>query len=242
MFLGGIAIRTNISKLENKTMSKTNDWWPTSRHKQLAMVKNWYAVLTVNKDTPWGILGDAIHRLSTLEQAAQEALSAARNETTRTVVATAKCREAFSAMEAEARDFKRRYFLQPPLRDSDLISLGLKPRDTIPTPSGAPSAQAAVETFLMGRHELGLRFLYQSGNPADTANNGFRVFYSLVAPGGNPPVRPQELGESFFTRRVRDVLHFEPEDSGKTCYMAVQIESATGKKGPWGPITSALIP
>jgi hypothetical protein len=37
------------------------------------------------------------------------------------------------------------------------------------------------------------------------------------------------------------VIEFEFGDSGKKCFMAVQIENE-GKKGPWGPLTSALIP
>jgi hypothetical protein len=37
------------------------------------------------------------------------------------------------------------------------------------------------------------------------------------------------------------VLQFNYGDSGKTAYMAVQIENG-GKKGPWGPMISAVIP
>jgi hypothetical protein len=43
------------------------------------------------------------------------------------------------------------------------------------------------------------------------------------------------------TKRRRDVIEFEFGDSGKTAYMAVQVEN-DGKKGPWGSMVSALIP
>jgi hypothetical protein len=36
-------------------------------------------------------------------------------------------------------------------------------------------------------------------------------------------------------------MEFAFEDSGKTVYFAVQVENE-GKKGPWGPVVSALIP
>jgi hypothetical protein len=36
-------------------------------------------------------------------------------------------------------------------------------------------------------------------------------------------------------------MEFEYDDSGKTAYFAIQIENG-GKKGTWGPLTSALIP
>jgi hypothetical protein len=36
-------------------------------------------------------------------------------------------------------------------------------------------------------------------------------------------------------------VNFDPTDSGSTAYVAVQIENGE-KKGPWGPIVSAIIP
>jgi hypothetical protein len=93
------------------------------------------------------------------------------------------------------RDFKRRYFLTPPLLDSDLSSLGLKPHDGHPTPSTTPTAQVTVETFLVGRHELGVRIVYVTGSPDDPANKGYRIWYIVVAPGETPPATPEELRE-----------------------------------------------
>jgi hypothetical protein len=42
-------------------------------------------------------------------------------------------------------------------------------------------------------------------------------------------------------QRKKDVMEFNFGDSGKTAYFAVQIENE-GKKGPWGPLVSAIIP
>jgi hypothetical protein len=42
------------------------------------------------------------------------------------------------------------------------------PADSTPTASGTPTAQVTVETFLVGRHELGVRIVYVTGNPAHT--------------------------------------------------------------------------
>jgi hypothetical protein len=131
------------------------------------------------------------------------------------------------------RDFKRRYFLSPPLTDADYIALELKPHDVISTPSGAPTTQVTVETFLVGRHELGITLIYVTGSPGDPANKGYRVWYSVAAPGETPPANPEELRMSFFTKRKKDVLEFNYGDSGKTAYFAVQLEN-DGKKGPWG--------
>jgi hypothetical protein len=92
-----------------------------------------------------------MEELITIRNAAEAALETAKNETTRTPVATAQCKEAFDALIAFMRDFKRRYFLSPPLLDSDYVSLDLKPRDTTSTPSGPPAAQVTqFFTEIMG--------------------------------------------------------------------------------------------
>jgi hypothetical protein len=216
------------------------DWLPTIREAILAMANDWISVCTV-KQTYWNISGMALTELTTLRDAARTALETAKNETTRTPVANAQCKEAFGVLTGFMRDCKRRYFLTPPLLDSDLISLGLKPRDTHPTPSPAPTAQVTVETYLVGRHELGVRITYVTGSPDDPANKGYRIYYSVIAPGETPPTDPKELRQSFYTQRKKDLIEFEFGDSGSTAYFAVMIEN-DGKKGPWGPLVSALIP
>lgn len=221
-------------------MSKTTDWVSPSRTGQLTMANKWRVVAGANA-AAWGIPGVVLQDLDTLTKTAETALAAAQSEETRTPVATAQCREAFEALVSKMRDIKRRYFLSPPLKDADYIALGLKPHDATPTPSGIPSAQATVETFLIGRHELGIKIVYLTGNPGDPANKGYRIWYKLAAPGEMPPKDPKELGSEFFTRRKKDKIKFDFGDSGKMAYFAVQIENDQ-KKGPWGSLVSALIP
>jgi hypothetical protein len=93
----------------------------------------------------------------------------------------------------------------------------------------------------LGRHELGIKLIYVTGDPQDRANKGYRIWHTLAAPGERAPASPEDLHKSFFTKRKKDVIEFQFEDSGKICYMAVQVENE-GRKGPWGPIVSALIP
>jgi hypothetical protein len=204
------------------------------------MAKDWQSVAGVNAPA-WGIPAAALQELDALILAADTTLAAAKNETTRTPVATAQCKTAFEALTAKMRDFKKRYFLSPPLQEPDYTALGLKPHDNIPTPSGSPTAQVTVDTYLIGRHELGVKIVYVTGNPSDPANKGYRIWYTLAAPGETPPANPDDLRKSFYTKRKKDVIEFDFGDSGKTAYFAVQIENE-GKKGPWGPLVSALIP
>jgi hypothetical protein len=145
-------------------------------------------------------------------------------------------------MGDKMRDIKKRYFYIPPLTEADIISLGLKPPDPTRTPGAAPKAQVMAEVFLSGgRHELGLRMVYVSGDPGDKANKGYRIWYGVVGPGEAPYTDPEQLPKSFYTQRKKDIIEFAYGDSGKTVYIAVQIEN-DGKKGNWGPLVSALIP
>jgi hypothetical protein len=139
------------------------------------------------------------------------------------------------------RDMKRRYFLTPPLADSDYIALGLTPHDSTHTASGVPAAQATVETYLAGRREMGVKIVYVTGSPNDPANKGCRIWRSVVSSGESPPVNTEKLRKSFFTRRKKDLVQFDYGDSGKTAWFAVVIENG-GNQGSWGPMVSALIP
>jgi hypothetical protein len=209
------------------------------------MANDWKPIMYNNK-TAWNIPDPAVLQLSTLTTEAETALAAAQNETTRTPVTTAQCKTAFDALIAFMRDTKKRWFLTPPLGDADYISLGLKPHDNTPTPSGTPTAQVTIETYLVGRHELGVKIIYVTGTATDPANKGYRIWYSVVAQGAAatdapPPANPDDLRKSFFTKRKKDLIEFDFDASGKTAYFAVQIENE-GKKGPWGPLVSALIP
>ncbi|MDR1308072.1 MAG: hypothetical protein LBK74_10930 [Treponema sp.] len=221
-------------------MSKKSDWLASSRTDQLVMCRNWISVMIAETRTAWGIPAPQFQELGLLFAAAQELLQKASGND-RTPVINEQCREAFDAMTGKMRFFKGHYFLVPPLTNADLISLGLIPHDTHPTPTGKPTAEVVVETFLVGRHQLGIRIIYISGNPEDKANKGYRIWYKVVPPGGEPVTNPKDLTESFFTRRKKDLMDFDYGDSGKTVYIAVQVENGS-KKGPWGPIVQAVIP
>jgi hypothetical protein len=221
-------------------MTVTKDWFPKSREEQLNMAKEWERILPA-KGMDWNIPEEDILEFLALTGAADTALITVKNGITRTPVAMLQCRAVFKKLEVKMRDIKRRYFFVPPLTWADLGSLGLKVPDGVYTPSGFPTAEAMVQTFLRGRHELGIKIVYVSGNPSDRANKGFRIWYKTVPPGGKPVISPRQLDESFFTRHRKDVVVFDFEDSGKTAYLAVQIENGS-KKGAWGPLVNAIIP
>jgi hypothetical protein len=110
------------------------------------MVKAWILTITASL-LKWGIPESVVQNLSSLAAAAESALEAAKNESTRAPVATARCKESFDALTAEMRDIKKRYLLSPPLTDSDFVALGLKPHDSTHTPSGVSTAQVGQKAY-----------------------------------------------------------------------------------------------
>jgi hypothetical protein len=204
------------------------------------MASEWVTVCTVKK-TAWNIPESDLTNLTSVRDLAAAALEAATDESTRTPVATARCKTMFGHLIKVMRYFKPRYFLCPPLAEADLVSLGLKPHDPHPTPSGVPAAQVAVETYLKGQHEIGVRLSYASGGPDDPANKSFRIWHRVVGPGETPPASPEQLDKSVSTKRMNDLLELAYEDSGKQIFIAVQAENGK-KKGPWGPMVSAHVP
>lgn len=223
-------------------MAQKTDWLPHSRQEQITMANNWLSIIqTGTNAVNWGIPPAVLTELSALAGDAETALKTAQNEETRTHVANARCKTAFDALTAKMRDIKKRWFFEPPLSDADIVALGLKLRDTTPTVSGAPTAQVSVETYLVGRHQLGIKIVYLTGNHDDAANKSYRVWYKAVAQGETPPANPDALSKSVSTKRKKDLINFDFGDSGKTAYFAVQVENGS-KKGPWGPMVNAVIP
>jgi hypothetical protein len=219
------------------------------------MAKNWHNVMVANIDA-WNLSTNVLIPLNSLAGEA-ETIFAKANSAERTATVTAQCKEAFDVLVAGMRNIKDRHFKSPPLRDSDFVSLGLKPRDETKTPVAAPTGQAEADITYPGPHLLKLHLKPIEGTALDPrADHGYRIYYGILPPGGataeeaarthrylmHPAVTGEDLPNSQFTRRRRELFDFPAEDSGKTAYFSVRYENAKGQKGPWGPVFTAVIP
>jgi hypothetical protein len=238
-------------------MPQKPDWLPHRREAQIALSENWQTVLTTAKISAWSIPTTEVTALKTLTTAAETALALSQSSA-RTVVVTAQTRAAFAALTGKMRFFKNRYFVLPPLTEADIISLGLKPHDTKPTPIPPPTAQAEADISYPAAHTLALHLRPVADTAPDPHHSdyGFRVYFGLLPPGGasmeaaigpkrelvKPPVTGDELPHSLFTRKKHERMDFSQEESGKTVYFCVRYENAKGEPGPWGPIFSAVVP
>ena len=222
-------------------MGKNKDWWPSSRDEQLAMAKEWAKIL-IAVPPHWGINEYEALEFINFATSAEEALQLIRDRHTRTPIAREDCDEAFEILEIAARNLKKRYFHVPPLKRSDLIALWLSPAGKNPTPAGIPTDRMMPEISVAGHQEFDIKVVYLDGATDSPANNAFRVYYSVLDKDKPAPSHQSELQKSFSVRKKRFPMAFDPADSGKICYMAVQIENYEGKKGPWGPMVSTSIP
>jgi len=236
-------------------MPKNADWLPTGRNEQLAMAKNWSAVLA-RKAADWDISPQEVQTFNAKTAGAEEALAASQSAE-RSVSAAALVRTRFKDMAVCMRVMKQRRFYKPKLTDADFATLGLKPKKTflslIPVPTDI--AHGSVELSI--RYELVVVSEIIVGAHSDTrANHGVRIFYGVET--GNPeaqsaltgkhyylgaaPHSPDQLTENEFASTKRHAITFPTEDSGKTAWFALRVENSKGKRGPWGEMFSAVIP
>ncbi|GHU24515.1 hypothetical protein FACS1894172_06520 [Spirochaetia bacterium] len=237
-------------------MSQGYNWLPTKREAQLAMANNWITVLETQSIT-WDIPAEDITELQHLIADAESTLKVAMSND-RTPLITSKCRVAFDALVKKMRFTKSRYFLSPPLDDSDFISLDLKPRESNPTPVPPPTTQAEADISRPGVHLLELHLHSVKGSVSDSRRSdyAFHIWYGIMPPGGatieratgvkreliKAPVSGEELPHSRLTHRKKELFDFAAEDSGKMVYFCIRYENAKGEPGPWGPLIQSVIP
>jgi hypothetical protein len=175
----------------------------------------------------------------------------------RTPTITTECQRLFSVLSEQMRFIKDRYFKKPPLVDEDFTALLLNVPDTIRTPRGTPKAQKSAEIGRSGAAMLILHYKYAEGTEslADPRTDiRLQVRYGVLPPpGAEPagtdltrvPVKAEELPIVFTTKRKKDIINFNPGDSGKTAYFAIRIENGAGGEGgcgPWCPLFRAVVP
>lgn len=220
---------------------KRSDWLPGKREDLLEMANTWFEIIRVKGKLIFKMTQETIDEF-------EDALTLAKDEmyrpqTSRNAGTNVLLKEAFDKLAAIMRDFKRRYFLVPPLTHADIANLGLRMRDEIPTPVSVPQGIAAAEVSYPGGEQVLLRIKHIDGSPSDErADYGYKVYYRVYSPGETPPQSAKDLKDNVFTRNKKHVFRFEPEDKAKTAYFCIRYENSKGEAGPWGPMFSAVIP
>ena len=161
----------------------STDWMPGKRADQLAMAQEWIVLIDRNL-ARWNMQQYSLTTLESLAEEAQDCLAEAMSAH-RTKVTTTKCTTAFAALVAFMRDTKDRYFKIPPMTEADFVSLGLRLKDTVPTPIGRPEGTLTALISYLGKGALGLHITPVSGHVYDPRSEwGFRVYYGVLPHGG----------------------------------------------------------
>ena len=228
------------------------DWLAGTREGQLNMAKVWQNVVQT-KGSGWGIPANIMAELGQAVQSAEAILQTALSGD-RTPTITTECQRLFGELTHSMRFIKDRHFKKPPLVDEDFTALLLHVPDTVKSPRGAPKAQKTAEIGRSGAVMLILHYKYAEGteglaNPHTDIR--LQVRYGVLPPPGiapagmdltKVPTNPAELPVVFATKRRKDIINFDPNDSGKTAYFDIRIENGTGEYGPWCPMFHAIVP
>jgi hypothetical protein len=219
---------------------KSNDWLPSKRGDRLAMAVNWGECLSELND----VLNIPQATLTKFSQATESAkIAIAVPEGARNAISNAQLKAAFDELVAMMRDIKKRYFYNPSLRDDHFAALGLKPKDTIPTTVGNPVGLVTATVKYPNEGALELNIKHVAGSPYDSrANYGVKIRYGVFPADAHVATDVNQLYESRFTRKKKELITFDRKDKQKTACFCLRYENSKGAAGQWGAIISAVIP
>jgi hypothetical protein len=228
------------------TMSASSDWMPTSRPAMIEMAKTWASRIN-GKLQAWNVPQETLSGLME-KTGALDALNATP-PSERTPVIAAQLKTAEKALAETMRDIKKRHFFSPPLEDSDIVALGLRPKDGTPTPVGAPTAPAEGELAFPSKGIVEIVKIRPGGANADKrASYGVRIYYGTLGDKGKgafklaaPPATGDDLPHSVFTKTRSHSFDFTAE-RGNQAFFCMRYENSKGQCGPWGDIIEAFVP
>lgn len=217
------------------------DWLPRGREAQLKMARTWNVQIKAKGKRDWKMDDEEVAAFDEAVGSAEVENNRPQNQRTKSTNINLK--NAFNNLSTLMRSNKRRYFHVPPLTEGELVSLGLKMKDTIPTDIGSPKIQPSAKINYKASCLLELSISPAKEITGDKrAYHGCKIIYEVFSPTDTVPTDRKQLHESRFTRRKKEEFVFNVEDSGKRMYFSMRYENGKGAAGPWSPIVSAVIP
>jgi hypothetical protein len=220
---------------------KSNDWFPTKRPAILAMSQDWVLIIKKKGVAVWGMSEETVAELEEAVTTVQNQMAVPKAE--RTSVTNVNLKNSFDHLRDVMRDIKKRYFFMPPLLEADFSSLGIKPKDSVPTPVGVPTIRPKADVKYSSKGVLELT-ITPAGDISDDTRMyyGCRIMYDVIPVTDEAPTNVRQLFESRFTKRKKETFIFKTEDSTKMFYFAIRYENSKGVSGEWSEIFSAVIP
>ncbi|MDR1215117.1 MAG: hypothetical protein LBK25_00375 [Treponema sp.] len=222
-----------------------SDYMPRSDVKILDFIKNLIAYLEANA-TRLGIAATVITALKTLLLSFEAALEkTGLPETSRLDTATKNA--AKGELCSATRDFVNvniRY--NKAVTDIDRVGMGLPIPDKKPTSIHPPTTAPVIELRLERIRQVIVAFKNDGskswGKPAGVHGAEIRWAVRDQHDVKDPPIEPTDLANSSFATKSPHTMEFSGAERGQTLDLCLRWENNVGDKGPWGEISSAIIP
>jgi hypothetical protein len=230
-------------------MTAGKNWFPGTRKEKHEMIRQTAAFMSTsdNRDrigferlSANGIWYDAIFVPRLTDYFA--AWNVWADPATGTVLALDNLKDTEQALFPLYRRFRATLKGSLLVSNADLEAMGFPPRGT-----GKRSPHPVDRLFInLGVIPVGNLVLNVAFENRDTGSStrpyyltGAVVYYTLSP---TPIVNANELAGSRLATRSPCRLAFEPEQRGKTVYLAARWQNRRGELGPWSEIVSAIVP
>jgi hypothetical protein len=222
-----------------------SDYMPFPDARFMDWIKNLIAYLEANI-ARLGIDATVIAALKALVQLFETAYEkTGLPETSKLDTATKNAAKA--ELRSATRDFVNSYIrYNKAVTDIDRLGMGLPIPDKTPTPVPPPTTAPIIELRLARIRQVLVAFKNEGstrwGKPAGVHGAEIRWAVRDQHDVKDPPIEPTDLANSSFATKSPHTMEFSGAERGQTLDLCLRWENNVGDKGPWGEISSAIIP
>ncbi|EIQ00536.1 hypothetical protein OpiT1DRAFT_05082 [Opitutaceae bacterium TAV1] len=195
-----------------------------------------------NKFATYGLTSEEFDTLIGPQDAWRTAWAKVLNPATNTSLATQDKKAARAAYEADLRAFVKRYLIaNPAVTNAEREGLGLPVYKDGRTPSPVPTTYPdfTIDTTILRQLTIHFREHGKKTSAKPDGIHGAEILWAIL---DTAPASLNDLTRSGFDTHSPFTLTFDENQRGKIVYFALRWENTRGDKGPWSPITHAVIP
>jgi len=200
---------------------------------------NFTSIVTENAaswDIPITEVTNLQSKLSAFEFLVTQTKSPVRNS-----IIVSEKNEARKALIAAIRELVNFRLKNPVITDSQLVTLGLRPRDKTRKPCPVPVTYPELQIDRSVIRQLTVHYRdagsERKAKPAGV--HGVEIRWSILS---TTPTHVDNLIVSSFCTKTPFALSFNEDERGKWVYFCARWENKRGGKGPWSEIVGAVIP
>jgi len=205
----------------------------------LSWSNNFSAIVTANAES-WEIPATDVTKLQSRLSDFESLIAKAKSPSRSSIIVTEK-NEVRKALVATIRELVNFRLKNPVITDSQLVTLGLRPRDKTRTLSPAPVTYPELQIDRAVIRQLTVHYRdtdsERKAKPAGV--HGVEIRWSILSV---PPTSVDNLITSSFSTKTPFMMSFNEDDRGKWVYFCARWENNRGEKGPWSEIVESVIP